>query len=166
MIKKERKLLFFKERRKKTSIPKGNPISNGNMGSSASWNKTGQPLISLESSLRQSAKKSSCVDTLSVPARLFGFTSEPVAGGAGGMGWRIDDWFHRTDSVRGQHLPSCGQRQTGPAWEVAQPTKGMNILKISFTKGNKIGKLSQNTCSKILWTCYKRNLYFFNGVLY
>ena len=131
------------------------------MGSSASWNKTGQPLISSESSLQQSATKSSRVDILSVPARLFGFTSEPVAGGDGGMGWGIDDWFHRTDSIRGEHLPSRDQRQTGPAWEVAQPTEDMNILKISFTKGNKIGKLSQNTCSKILWTYYKRNLYFF-----
>lgn len=43
----------------------------------------GQPLISLELSLWQLAKKSSRGDILPVPARLFGFTLEPKAGGMG-----------------------------------------------------------------------------------
>ena len=122
------------------------------MGSSASWNRTEQPLISLESSLWQLAKKSSRVDILPVLARLFRFTLEPMAGG---MGCRIDDWYRRTDCTSsafsatcGQHPPSCDQHQTDLAWEVVQPAKDMNILKISFDKGNKIANSPKTPAQK------------------
>lgn len=134
-------LSFLRSPSKKTSIPKGNMISNGE------WS-----LLLLEQDRTTSdflgivtlaiGQESSRVDILLAPARLFGFTLEPMAGG---MGCRIDDYYHRTDytssafsATCGQHLPSCDQHQTGLAWEVVQPAKDMNILKISFAKGNKI----------------------------
>lgn len=156
---------------KKTSIPKGNMISNGEYGLFCFLEQDRTTSDFLGICYSGNWPRKAAADILPCRPGCLVLPWSPWRRDGVQNWWLLpQNWLHVVQPSQPPvdvHLPSCDQHQTGLAWEVVQPAKDMNILKISFSQRKQNCVNSPKTPAQQFYELtIKEAFIFLNSVLY